>query len=174
VIRAFSLARNAHRTLYDSGRRRKIAASQRVGSPLPHGHVRDHLLHELGRQSTHAAAPARGAEPTPFARERHDHLLRASGAAHVEAPVLQKPAAQVGPELAGHEGRHPRPRHPARGRSRDAPGGCGRGRSPRVAALIGRRGTEPRHARAVCSQGAREGIAEKDDEERTSRVSAGW
>jgi hypothetical protein len=74
-----------------------------VGSPLPHGHVGDHMINELGREGAHAAAPARRAEPPPLARERHDHLVLAARAAHVDAPVLQEAAAQVGPQLSGHE-----------------------------------------------------------------------
>jgi hypothetical protein len=43
-----------------------------------------------------------------------------------------------------------------------------------LAALIGRQGTELGHTRAGCSQGARVRTTEKDDEERTWRVSSGW
>jgi hypothetical protein len=76
----------------------------------------------------------------------------------VDAPVLQPPAPQVGPELAGPEGRQAAPLVPDGAREEGVEmrlEGAVEDGALRLAAPIGRRGTEPGHARAGCSQGAR-------------------
>jgi hypothetical protein len=130
------------------------------------------MLHELGRQGTHAAAPARGAEPPPLARERHDHLVRAARAAHVDAPVFQEAAAEIGPKLSNHEGRQAPTVGPGGAREEGVQmrlEGAVEDGALRLAALIGRQGTEQGHAQAGCSRGA---WVRSDEEARTSHASS--
>jgi hypothetical protein len=91
-------------------------------------------------------------------------------------PVFQKAAAQVGPQLADHEGRQAAPLIPGSAREEGVEmslEGAVEDRALWLAAMIGRQGTESGHARAGCSRGARVRTAEKDDAERTSRISSG-
>ena len=127
---------------------------------------------------SHATAPARGAEATALAAEGHDHIIAALLAPDMHAPVLEAATAQVGAEFTGDEGGESVAAALVRGPGQEglkmALEGAVQDSVLRSVALIGRRGTEPGHARAGCSQRAWGRTAEKDDAERTSRRSSGW
>ena len=125
-------------------------------NPLPHGHVRDHALDQLGGEGAHAPAPTRGAEAAALAREGDDHLVGAARAADVEAPVFEDAAAQVGAQLAGDEGGQPGALVPGGGGQEAIQMGLEGPVQDRVlglAALIGRRRAGG-DARVGCSGGA--------------------
>jgi hypothetical protein len=107
---------------------------------------------------SHAAAPAGGAEATPLAAERHDHFISAVLAPDVHAPVLEPATAQVGAEFAGDEGGEPVAAALVGGPGQEgfemALEGAVKDGVLGSVALIGRRGTGPRHVRAGCSQSA--------------------
>ena len=84
--------------------------AQRPGQredPLPHGHVGDHAIDQLGGEGAHAPAATGGAEAPALAREGHDRVVLTARAAQVEATVVEDAAAQVGAQLAGDEGGQP-------------------------------------------------------------------
>ena len=96
----------------------------------------------------------------------------------MHAPVLEAATAQVGAEFTGDEGGESVAAALVRGPGQEglkmALEGAVQDGVLGAVALIGRRGTEPRHVRAGCSRGAWGRTAEKDDAERTSRRSSGW
>src|SRR5262245_54661346 len=113
---------------------------------------------KLGGQFAHTAAPARGAEATPLAAEGHDHVISALLASDVHAPVLGAATAQVGAEFTDDEGGESVAAALVRGLGQEglkmAFEGAVQDGVLGAVALIGRRGTEPRHVRAGCSQRA--------------------
>jgi hypothetical protein len=108
----------------------------------------------------------------------YDHIIAALLAPDMHAPVFEAATAQVGAEFAGDEGGEAVAAaligSPGQEGLEVAIEGAIEDGVLGVMALIGRRGTEPGHARAGCSQRAWGRTAEKTDAERTSRRSSGW
>src|SRR5262247_1508901 len=125
---------------------------------------------------SHATAPARGAEATALAAEGHDHIIAALLAPDMHAPVLEAATAQVGAEFTGDEGGESVAAALVRGPGQEglkmALEGAVQDGVLGAVALIGRRGTEPRHVRAGCSQRAW-GRSEKEGNRKGLRRSSG-
>jgi len=71
--------------------------------PLAHGHLRKHLVDQARGALGHAPAATARAEAPTLARERHQPLEHAVGAAQAREPVDQHAARQEVAELLLHE-----------------------------------------------------------------------
>jgi hypothetical protein len=84
---------------------RRVSRQEEAGPPrqrqhpLAHGHAGDHVVEPVHRRALHAASGTRGAEAAALAREGHQELVSAGGAAHAGEAEGQDPAAQVALEL---------------------------------------------------------------------------
>lgn len=75
--------------------------------PLPHGHVGEDVVHEVGGALSHPSAAATGTEATPLARERHQPLASTRVAPEPGEAAGQEAAAQERCELGVNEPRQP-------------------------------------------------------------------
>jgi len=82
---------------------RREVQTQRNGHgkhPLPRRHIRDHTVHEVGRELGHPPSSARRAEPARLARERDEQVERAARTAHPTEAVRDVTTGDDGAQLA--------------------------------------------------------------------------
>jgi len=72
--------------------------------PLSHGHVRDHSIHETGREVTHPSSDTACAEAPSFTRKSDRTAPPAVRTLRQNQTVRQDPAAEVRLHLCDHEG----------------------------------------------------------------------
>lgn len=88
--------------------RQQIAhAIRQAQHPLPHGHVGQHVVHQVRGAFGHAPAATAGAEPSPLARERNQAVGTAPVTAEAREAGGQPAAAQERPEFLLDEPRQP-------------------------------------------------------------------
>jgi hypothetical protein len=97
-------------TQHDAGERRverhaEPEAERNGQHPLPHGHVRHHVIAEVRGEVGHAAAEARQAEAAALAGERDEAALPATVAGDPDEPVSQNPALEERLDFIDHEAR---------------------------------------------------------------------
>jgi hypothetical protein len=67
--------------------------------PLPHGHMRDDVIHQVRCRLRHPARTARGSEPAPLAAERQQLVVATLAAAQPQKALRQDAAFEEGVEL---------------------------------------------------------------------------
>ena len=76
--------------------------------PLPHRHMRQHTVHEVGRGIAHPPGPARRAKASSATGERHEDAVLAGRAGDAGCAVGEDSAAEIAVELALHMTRQAR------------------------------------------------------------------